>query len=149
MSTHCSQGQVASRARRGAAWRIDERRGARGVMLPCGPKPGGPACQLGRVAAICALWARPVHAQKVFDEMLGWPKLLGIKCKSTGLGWRPLVGYWTTWFGQRDKSIIQIYNHAKTVHAHKVFDKMLRALRLVLEWPKTLDGGLFRCTRGW
>ena len=39
--------------------------------------------------------------------------------------------------------------HVKTDHAHKVFDKMLRALRQVLEWPKTPDGGLFRCIRGW
>ena len=112
-------------------------------------KARGPACRLGRVAAIGALWARPVHAQKVFDEMPGWPKLLGIKCKSTGLGWRPLVGYWTTWFGQMDKSIIQIYNHAKTVHAHKVFDKMPRALRHFLEWPKSPDQCLCGRKREW
>ena len=37
--------------------------------------------------------------------------------------------------------------HVKTDHAHKVFDKMPRALRQVLEWPKTPDGGLFRCKR--
>ena len=104
-----------------------------------GQNPGGPACRLGRAAAIGALWARPVHAQKVFDEMPGWPKLLGIKCKSTGLGWRPLVGYWTTWFGQMDKFITQTYNHAKTVHAHRVFDKMPEASRQVLEGPNLPD----------
>ena len=32
-------------------------------------KAVGPACQLGRVAAIRALWARPVHALGVLDEM--------------------------------------------------------------------------------
>ena len=59
---------MACRAWRGAAWRVAERRGARGEVLQSGPKPWGPACRLGHVAAICALWARPVHAQKVFDE---------------------------------------------------------------------------------
>ena len=39
--------------------------------------------------------------------------------------------------------------HVKTDHARRVFDKMLRALRQVLEWPKTPDGGLFRCKREW
>ena len=39
--------------------------------------------------------------------------------------------------------------HAKTDPAHKVFGKIPRALRQVLEWSKTPDGSLFRCTRGW
>ena len=45
------------------------RRGVRGEVLQSGPKPWGPACRLGRVAAIRALWARPVHALNVLDEM--------------------------------------------------------------------------------
>ena len=44
---------------------------------------------------------------------------------------------------------MQNKNHVKTDHAHKVFDKMLRALRQVLGWPKTPDGGLFRCKGEW
>ena len=32
-------------------------------------KAVGPACRLGRVAAIGALWARPVHAHQMFDTM--------------------------------------------------------------------------------
>ena len=39
--------------------------------------------------------------------------------------------------------------HVKTGHALQVFDKTPRALRQVLEWPKTPDGGLFRCKREW
>ena len=53
----------------GAAWRVAARRGARGVVLQSGPKPWGPACRLGRAAAIRALWARPVHALGVLDKM--------------------------------------------------------------------------------
>ena len=53
----------------GAAWRVAARRGARGVVLQSGPKPWGPACRLGRAAAIRALWARPEHALKVFGVM--------------------------------------------------------------------------------
>ena len=53
----------------GAAWRVAERRGVRGEVLQSGPKPWGPACWLGRVAEIRALWARPVHALSVLDEM--------------------------------------------------------------------------------
>ena len=53
----------------GAAWRVTERKGVRGKVLQSGPKPWGPACRLGRVAAIRALWARPVHALNVLDEM--------------------------------------------------------------------------------
>ena len=53
----------------GAAWCVAARRGVRGVVLQSGPKPWGPACLLGRVAAIRALWARPVHALGVLDEM--------------------------------------------------------------------------------
>ena len=53
----------------GAAWRVAARRGARGVVLQSGPKPWGPVCRLGRVAAIRALWARPVHALNVLNEM--------------------------------------------------------------------------------
>ena len=78
-----ARGGLARSGEKGSAWRD----------AAVWAKARGPACRLGRVAAIGALWARPVHAQKVFDEMLGWPKLLGIKCKSTGLGWKPLVGY--------------------------------------------------------
>ena len=54
----------------GAAWRVAERRGVRGEVLQSGPKPWGPACRLGRAAAIGALWARPVHAHQMFDTML-------------------------------------------------------------------------------
>ena len=39
--------------------------------------------------------------------------------------------------------------HVKTDHAHKVFDKMLRALRHFLEWPNSPDQGLLRCKREW
>ena len=53
----------------GAAWRVAERKGVRGKVLQSGPKPWGPACRLGRAAAIRALWARPVHAHQVFDTM--------------------------------------------------------------------------------
>ena len=53
----------------GAAWRVAERKGVRGKVLQSGPKPWGPACRLGRAAAIRALWARPVHALSVLDEM--------------------------------------------------------------------------------
>ena len=55
--------------RGGAAWRVAKRKGACGEVLQSGPKPWGPACRLGRVAAIRALWARPVHALGVLDEM--------------------------------------------------------------------------------
>ena len=41
----------------------------RGEVLQSGPKPWGPACRLGRVGAIRELWARPVHALSVLDEM--------------------------------------------------------------------------------
>ena len=53
----------------GAAWRVAERKGVRGKVLQSGPKPWGPACWLGRAAAIRALWACPVHALGVLDEM--------------------------------------------------------------------------------
>ena len=53
----------------GAAWRVAERKGVRGKVLQSGPKPWGPACRLGRAAAIRALWARPVHTLSVLDEM--------------------------------------------------------------------------------
>ena len=53
----------------GAAWRVAERKGVRGKVLQSGPKPWGPACRLERAAAIRALWARPVHALSVLDEM--------------------------------------------------------------------------------
>ena len=53
----------------GAAWCVAERKGVRGKVLQSGPKPWGPACRLGRVAAIRVLWARPVHALNVLDEM--------------------------------------------------------------------------------
>ena len=53
----------------GAAWRVAERKGVRDKVLQSGPKPWGPACRLGRAAAIRALWARPVHALGVLDEM--------------------------------------------------------------------------------
>ena len=39
--------------------------------------------------------------------------------------------------------------HVNTGHALQVFDKMPHALRQVLGWPKTPDGGLFRCKREW
>ena len=39
--------------------------------------------------------------------------------------------------------------YVKTGHALQVFDKMPHALRQVLGWPKTPDGGLFRCKREW
>ena len=55
--------------RGGAAWRVAVRRGVRGEVLQSGPKPWGPACRLGRAAAIRTLWARPVHALSVLDEM--------------------------------------------------------------------------------
>ena len=55
--------------RGGAAWRVAERKGVRGEVLQSGPKPWGPACRLGRAAAIRALWVRPVHALSVLDEM--------------------------------------------------------------------------------
>ena len=53
----------------GAAWRVAERKGVRGKVLQSGPKPWGPACRLGRAAAIRVLWARPEHALKVFGVM--------------------------------------------------------------------------------
>ena len=53
----------------GASWRVAERKGVRSKVLQSGPKPWGPACRLGRAAAIRALWARPVHALSVLDEM--------------------------------------------------------------------------------
>ena len=42
------------------------------------------------------------------------------------------------------KFTTQTYNHAKSVHAYKVFDKMPEASRQVLEWSKIPDGGLIR-----
>lgn len=92
MSTHCSQGQVASRGGLGGAERrraVGRRRRlalglpgvARSGLARSGEKGSawrdaavwakarGPACRLGRVAAIGALWARPVHALSVLDEM--------------------------------------------------------------------------------
>ena len=52
-----------------AAWRVAVRRLVRGVALQSGPKPGGQRVGSGAVRAIRALWARPVHARKVFDTM--------------------------------------------------------------------------------
>ena len=52
-------GYLARCCEEGSAWRGAAERA----------KAVGPACRLGRVAAICALWARPVHARDVFDTM--------------------------------------------------------------------------------
>ena len=162
MSTHCSQGQVASgrglggtdmargcRAtaaasvwpvgRGGAAWRIAERRGACGEVLQSGPKPWGPACRLGRVAAIRALWARPVHALNVLDEMPWHSRALGWSWDLAGWGYSLRQNHWTSWYDPRFKVTMQRQNHVKTGHAHQVFDKMPRALRHFLEWPKSPD----------
>ena len=46
--------------------------------------------------------------------------------------------------GQMGKFTTQTYNYAKSVHAHRVFDKMPEASRQVLEWSKIPDGGLIR-----
>ena len=112
-------------------------------------KARGAMRRLGTTCAKRVLCSRPEHARNVLDEM---PWHAGGFQTARGLaGWGYRLGkhHWTGWFGQGIKFIEQTQTHVKTDHAHKVFDKMLRALRQVLEWPKTPDGGLFRCIRGW
>ena len=123
----------------GAAWRVAERRGACGEVLQSGPKPWGPACRLGRVAAIRALWARPVHALNVLDEMPWHSRALGWSWDLAGWGYSLRQNHWTSWYDPRFKVTMQRQNHVKTGHAHQVFDKMPRALRHFLEWPKSPD----------
>ena len=84
----------------GAAWRVAARRGARGVVLQSGPKPWGPACRLGRAAAIRALWVRPVHARDVLDEMLWHVRGLQTTRKLAGWGYSLRQNHWTCWSGQ-------------------------------------------------
>ena len=122
---------------------------SRGEVLQSGPKPWGPACRLGRVAAIRALWARPVHARDVLDEMLWHVRGLQTTRKLAGWGYSLRQNHWTCWSGQGIKSIVQTRTHVKTDHARKVFDKMPRALRHFLEWPNSPDQGLLRCKREW
>ena len=102
-------------------------------------KAGGPACRLGRVAAIRALWARPVHALNVLDEMPWHSRALGWSWDLAGWGYSLRQNHWTSWYDPRFKVTMQRQNHVKTGHAHQVFDKMPRALRHFLEWQKTPD----------
>ena len=39
---------------------------------------------------------------------------------------------------------MQTKNYVKSDHAHKVLDRMLRASRQLLGWPKSPDPSLFR-----
>ena len=114
-----------------------------------GGKLGARCVGSGAARAKRVLCSHSERARDVLDEM---PWHAGGFQTARGLaGWGYRLGkhHWTGWFGQGIKFIEQTQTHVKTDHAHKVFDKMLRALRQVLEWPKTPDGGLFRCTRGW
>ena len=130
-------------------WHDVARRGARGEVLQSGPKPWGPACRLGRVAAIRALWARPVHALNVLDEMPWHSRALGWSWELAGLGYGLQGDQWTSLRGQRIRFTLLTKIHAKSDHALQVFDKMPQALRQVLEWSKTPDQCLLRCKREW
>ena len=100
MSLGCAKGQVASRGGLGGAERSRGCRAAAAASYwPAGRGGGclarcceegsawrgaserakvvGPACRLGRAAAIRALWARPVHALGVLDKMLEHATELG------------------------------------------------------------------------
>ena len=136
MARGCRAAAVASAwpvGRGGAAWRVAVRRGVRREVLQSGPKPWGPACRLGRVAAIRALWARPVHARDVLDEMPWHSRALGWSWDLAGWGYSLRQNHWTSWYDPRFKVTMQRQNHVKTGHAHQVFDKMPRALRHFLE----------------
>ena len=124
-------------------WRWRCRAPGRAVVLWRGGECVARFCSVGQdrgatrrlvcAAAICALWARPVHARDVLDEMLWHVRGLQTTRKLAGWGYSLRQNHWTCWFGQVAKFTVQTKTHVKTDNAHKVFDKMPEALRHFLE----------------
>ena len=112
-------------------------------------KAVGPACRLGCVAAIRALCSRSGRARDVFDTMPEHARGRGRGWQLTDPGQEQLESQWTCQYDPRCKVTMQRQNHAKTGHAHHVFDKMSRALRHFLEWPKSPDQCLCGRKREW
>ena len=138
-------------------WRLRCRLPGRAVVLWRGGECVARFCSVGQdrgatrrlvcAAAICALWARPAHAHQMLGEMPWHSRALGWSWDLAGWGYSLRQNHWTSWYDPRFKVTMQRQNHVKTVHAHQVFDKMPRALRHFLEWPKSPDQCLFRCRR--
>ena len=116
-------------------------RGGECVARCCrvGQSQGASVSARARHRAICALWARPVHALNVLEEMPWHSRALGWSWDLAGWGYSLRQNHWTSWYDPRCKVIMQRQNHVKTGHAHQVFDKMPRALRHFLEWLKSPD----------
>ena len=91
-----------------------------------------------------AHWARLDHARDVFDQIPGHARGLQSTRELAGWGYRLGQIHVTCWSSQGIKFIMQTKTHAKSVHAHKVFDKMPQAPRHFLGWPKLPEWGLFR-----
>ena len=166
MSSHCSRGQVASGRGLGGAARG---RGALPTPECRQERPGGGAvaCQ-GGLARCCeagSAWRGSAERAKAVGASVSArprgcnTRALGASSARTEcarrnamalqsawlelgfsrVGYNLRQNYLTCWFGQGIKSIVQTRTHVKTDHARKVFDKMPRALRHFLEWPKSPD----------
>ena len=123
----------------GAAWRVAARRGARGVVLQSGPKPWGQRVgsgawlQLARSGRVQCTHTRCSTQCRGMLQVAGEGGVYQIEVRSNGesSGHASLI---------KGASLqCNAKTHVKTDHADKVFDKMPRALRHFLEWPKSPD----------